>query len=90
VVTTQLILAIIAIVAARVGWLYLAPFGPCPRCHGSGHVPHGRRGVKACPPCEGRRRVQRHGSRTVHRLARRVRDGRKAAARYKEDTHGDT
>jgi len=65
-----------------VGWLYLAPFGRCPKCHGTGHVQSGRRRVKVCPRCKGRRRVQRRGSRTVHRLAFKIRDGQRTAAKY--------
>ncbi len=46
------------------------PFGPCRRCGGSGL----RRGSTsrrfgACKRCGGTKRVQRFGSRTVHRIA---------------------
>jgi DnaJ-class molecular chaperone len=86
-----MILAILAIAAIRVVWLYLAPFGPCPRCKGRGHIKRGPRQRLVCPRCKGLGRVQRRGSRIVHRLARKVRDGRRAAARYQqEDSHGDT
>ena len=56
------------------GSLYLWPFGPCGRCKGTGV----RRGSNArrfgpCPRCGGTRRVQRFGSRTVHRIAWTVR-----------------
>ncbi len=61
------------------------PFGRCPKCGGTGHVKSGKRRVKVCPRCKGRRRVQRTGSRTVHRLARRIRQGRQAAARYQQE-----
>ena len=40
------------------------------------------RRVKVCPRREGRRRVQRLGSRTVHRLAYRIRNGQSTAAKY--------
>jgi DnaJ-class molecular chaperone len=84
----HLILAVIAALAVWVGFLYVAPFGRCPKCQGRGHVKSGPRRVKACPRCKGRRRVQRRGSRTVHRLAYRIRDGQRAAARYLEDSNG--
>jgi hypothetical protein len=41
--------------------------------------------VKVCPRCKGRRRVQRRGSRTVHRLVFRIRDGQRAAAKYTQE-----
>ncbi len=84
------VLLALAAVAAWAGWLYLFPFGPCPRCKGTGHIKRGPRRRPVCPRCKGRRRVQRRGSRTIHRLARRVRDGHRAAARYQEDSHGDS
>ena len=58
--------------AVWVGSLYLRPFGRCPRCHGAVTIRRGRR-VVICPRCRGRRRAQRFGSRTVHRLARSLR-----------------
>ena len=85
----HLILAVIAVLAVRAGSLYWRPFGPCPRCKGTGHIKRGPRRRPVCPRCKGRRRVQRRGSRTVHRLARKIRDGRRAAARYQqEDSDG--
>lgn len=85
-------LALIAAAAAALwcGSLYAWPFGPCPRCHGSG-VNRGSnaRRFGTCPRCRGQRRVQRRGSRTVHRVvwtirgeaarARQARRDRKAA-----------
>ncbi len=88
--SATLILAIIAALVLSVGWLYVAPFGRCTRCGGRGHIARGKRRRIVCPRCKGQRRIQRRGSRTVHQLARRIRDGRRAAARYQEDTHGDT
>jgi DnaJ-class molecular chaperone len=82
---TTLTLLALATVALWAGSLYLHPFGRCPKCHGTGHIKSGRRRVKVCPRCKGRRRVQRRGSRTVHRLARKIRHGRQAAARYQKD-----
>jgi DnaJ-class molecular chaperone len=85
----HLILAVLAILAARVGFLYLRPFGPCPKCKGTGHIKRGPRRRPVCPRCKGRKRVQRPGSRTVHRAARKIRHGRQAAARYQqEDSDG--
>jgi len=63
---------IVLAVAAWIAVLYVSPFGPCFRCRGRGTTRKGRR-VIVCPRCHGRRRVQRTGSRTVHRLARRIR-----------------
>ena len=82
----HLILTALAILAARVGFLYLSPFGRCPKCKGRGNIKRGKRRKRrpVCPRCKGRRRVQRTGSRTVHRLARRIRQGRQAAAQYQQ------
>ena len=80
-----LILAVIAAAAVWAGSLYLHPFGRCHKCKGNGHIRRGKRRVKVCPRCKGLRRVQRHGSLTVHRLARKIRDGRNAAAKHLED-----
>jgi len=66
------LLAILLAAAAWIGFLYASPFGRCLRCHGRGTVRKGRR-VVVCPSCHGRKRAQRLGSRTVHRLARSVR-----------------
>jgi hypothetical protein len=63
---------VILAAAAWIAFLYTSPFGACLRCHGHGTVRKGRR-VIVCPSCRGRKRAQRPGSRTVHRLARRVR-----------------
>jgi hypothetical protein len=89
-VNANLILAVIAALAVWLGSLYVHPFGRCGKCGGAGTIRSGKRRVKVCPQCKGRRRVQRTGSRTVHRLARRVRHGRQAAARYQEDSDGDS
>jgi DnaJ-class molecular chaperone len=86
---TTLILAVILGSAVWVGSLYLRPFGRCGKCKGTGHIKRGPRRRPVCPRCKGRRRVQRRGSRTVHRAARKIRDGRRAAARYtQEDSDG--
>jgi DnaJ-class molecular chaperone len=87
--SAHLVLAVLAVLAARVGFLYLAPFGPCPKCKGTGNIQRGKR-RPVCPRCKGRRRVQRTGSRTVHRLARRIRHGRQAAARYQQEDRDGT
>lgn len=69
-------LLILLAIAARIALLYFSPFGPCPRCRGRRRIMRGR-GRKArpvrCPRCAGAGRRQRPGSRTVHRLARRIR-----------------
>ncbi len=84
-----LILAAIAALAVWAGSLYLRPFGRCPKCKGAGTIRRGKRRVIVCPRCTGQRRAQRFGSRTIHRAARKVRDGRQAAARYQqEDSDG--
>ena len=81
----HLALAVIAALAIWVGWLYLFPFGRCPKCKGTGHIKRGPRRRPVCPRCKGQRRIQRTGSRIVHRLARRIRHGRQAAARYQRE-----
>ena len=87
--SAHLVLAVLAALAARVGFLYLRPFGRCPKRKGTGHIKRGPRRRPVCPRCKGQRRVQRRGSRAVHRGARKIRDGRRAAARYQqEDSDG--
>jgi DnaJ-class molecular chaperone len=86
--TASQILLVIAALALWVGFLYVAPFGRCPKCKGTGHIQRGPRRRPVCPRCKGRRRVQRRGSRTVHRIAFKIRDGQRAAARYQEDSDG--
>jgi DnaJ-class molecular chaperone len=88
--SANLVLAVIAALAMWVGWLYLAPFGPCPKCKGTGHIQRGPRRRPVCPRCKGQRRVQRLGSRTVHRAARKIRDGRQAATRYQQQEEDDS
>lgn len=89
--SVHLVLAALAVIALRVGFLYLRPFGPCPKCKGRGNIQRGKR-RPVCPRCKGRRRIQRTGSRTIHRLAFKIRDGQRTAARYKQEDsrHGDT
>jgi DnaJ-class molecular chaperone len=83
--TANQILFVIAALAVWVGLLYVAPFGRCPKCQGAGHIRSGRRRVKVCPRCKGRRRVQRRGSRLVHRAAFKIRDGQRAAAKHQQE-----
>jgi DnaJ-class molecular chaperone len=83
-VSAHLPLAVLAVLALRVGFLYLAPFGRCPKCKGRGNIQRGRR-RPVCPRCKGQRRVQRPGSRTIHRLAIKIRHGRTVAARYQRE-----
>jgi DnaJ-class molecular chaperone len=79
---TAVILLALAVIAIRVGFLYAAPFGRCPKCHGKGHIKRGPRRRPVCPRCKGRKRIQRRGSRTIHRLVFKIRDGQRTAARY--------
>lgn len=81
----HLVLAVLGLLALRVGFLYWRPFGPCPKCKGTGHIKRGPRRRPVCPRCKGRRHVQRRGSRAVHQLAGRIRQGRAAAARYQRE-----
>lgn len=83
--TAAHILAVIGALAVWAGSLYLRPFGRCPRCRGRGHIKRGPRRRPVCPRCKGRRRAQRLGSRTIHRAARKIRQGRQAAARYQHE-----
>jgi DnaJ-class molecular chaperone len=83
-VSAGLVLAAIAALALWAGSLYVQPFGRCPRCRGTGHIKRGPRRRPVCPRCKGRKRVQRRGSRTLHRLIFKIRDGRQAAARYQQ------
>jgi hypothetical protein len=97
-VSAPLVLAVIAALAAWVGSLYLRPFGRCGKCSGTGTIKRTRAGkhgqqlvkVKVCPRCKGRLRVQRLGSRTVHRVVFRIRAGQRTAAKYREESHGDS
>jgi len=84
-VTAAHILTVIAALAVWAGSLYVRPFGRCPRCHGRGHIKRGPRRRPPCPRCKGRRRVQRLGSRAIHQAARKIRQGRQAAARYEQE-----
>ena len=80
----HLVLAVLAVLAARVGFLYLAPFGSCPKCKGTGNIQRGKR-RPVCPRCKGLKRIQRTGSRTVHRLVFKIRHGQRTAARYRQE-----
>jgi DnaJ-class molecular chaperone len=88
-VSVHLLLVVLAILAARMGFLYLCPFGRCPKYKGTGHIKRGPRRRPVCPRCKGLKRIQRRGSRTVHRLVFKIRHGQRTAARYtREDSHG--
>lgn len=84
--TADLRIAALIILAAAVwiGFLYLSPFGRCPKCRGTGTIQRGKR-RPVCPKCKGQRRIQRGGSRTVHRTVFRIRDGQRTAARYQQE-----
>ena len=86
--SVHLVLAVLAVIALRVGFLYLRPFGRCPKCKGRGNIQRGRR-RPVCPRCKGKRRIQRTGSRTVHRLAFKIRHGQRTAARYQQQEDHD-
>jgi DnaJ-class molecular chaperone len=65
------------VVLAVIGWwawhAWFHPFRPCPRCHGKGTNPGSNRKRHGdCRRCHGTRRVQRIGSRTVHRAVRAI------------------
>ena len=80
---TAVILIIIAVMALWAGSRYRWPFGQCPRCKGTGlNRGSSRKRFGECPRCRGRRRVQRHGSRSVHRVAQAVRG---ETARQRQD-----
>jgi DnaJ-class molecular chaperone len=87
-VSVHLVLAVLAVLALRIGFLYLAPFGPCPKCKGTGNIQRGKR-RPVCPRCKGKRRIQRTGSSTVHRLVFKIRDGQRTAARYQQQEDHD-
>jgi hypothetical protein len=65
---------ILGAVALGLGWLaslYLWPFRPCPRCSGSGrNTGSNNRRHGDCGKCGGTRRVQRLGSRAIHKAVR--------------------
>jgi hypothetical protein len=44
----HLILFVITCAAVWVGFLYVAPFGRCGKCKGTGHIKRGKRRVKVC------------------------------------------
>lgn len=54
--------------------------------------PAPRRGRRrpVCPHCKSQRRIQRFGSRTVHRLVFKIRHGQRTAARYTQEDHDET
>ena len=66
--------------------LYVWPFGPCGRCHGSGrNAGSNRKRFGECKRCGGSGRRQRLGSRAVHHTALSVRTER---ARERERRKG--
>jgi DnaJ-class molecular chaperone len=79
---------ILLALASSVLWgltLWLRPFARCPKCKGTGHIKRGLRRRPVCPRCKGRKRIQRRGSRAIHRLVFRIRDGQRTAARYQRE-----
>lgn len=63
-----LALIVLGLIVARIAYVAVSPFGRCGACHGTGNGRGGR-----CPRCNGLRRQQRFGSRTVHRAIHTVR-----------------
>jgi hypothetical protein len=80
------VLIIAAIGGLWCGSLYLWPFGPCPRCKGTG-VNRGSNGRRfgQCKRCRGQRRVQRRGSRTLHRAVWMIRGERSRIRQARRD-----
>lgn len=69
------------------GVLYCNPFPACNRCRGNRTVMRGTKRKPrpvTCPACKGTGRRQRPGSRTVHRLARRVQKYRERQRRDRQ------
>lgn len=65
-----LILLVLLGVAAYAGSLYVWPFRPCTRCHGSGrNKGSSRKRFGECKRCGGSGRRRRLGARTIHRGA---------------------
>jgi hypothetical protein len=74
--TANHILIAFAIVCLWLGSLWLHPFARCPRCHGKRMVIKGGKDKPRpvrCRKCKGVGRRQRPGSRTLHRIVRRIR-----------------
>jgi DnaJ-class molecular chaperone len=88
-VSVHLVLAVLAVIALRVGFLYLAPFGPCPKCKGAGNIQCGKR-RPVCRRCKGLKRIHRICSRTIHRLVFKIRHGQQTAARYQQEDRDGT
>jgi hypothetical protein len=66
-------LAVLALGAVWVISLLVHPFGKCWRCGGRGNIVRkGRRTAPKCRVCKGKRRRQRLGAKTVHRMRRQV------------------
>lgn len=77
----------LAAVTVWAGSRYLWPFTTCPKCKGTG-LNRGSNGKRfgECPRCRGRRRIQRPGSRIVHRIAWTIR-GEAARTRQARKDH---
>ena len=69
--TGHVVLLALAYAAWWLASRYWWPFRACPRCSGKGtNKGSNRRRFGDCGRCHGSRKVQRIGSRTVHKLAR--------------------
>lgn len=66
--TILLILLILGVL--YVASLYLWPYRPCSKCHGSGrNAGSNKRRYGDCPKCSGAGRARRFGARRVHNAA---------------------
>jgi hypothetical protein len=74
---------VVLLAAAWAAFAWASPFGPCPKCHGTGNI--SRKGkAPVCPRCKGLKRYQRPGSRIVHRTVRMIRRERERTRKLKE------
>lgn len=81
--TVFIVLTVLA--SLWVASLYVRPFHACPRCHGKGVIISGPK-ASPCQRCNGARRQQRFGSRTVHRTVRMIRAERARTRQQKESS----
>ena len=87
--SAHLVLAVLAILAARVGFLYLRPFGPAPSARAPATSSAGRGAARSAPGARDSG-ASSAPARTVRKLARKIRHGRQAAARYQQEDNNGT